>query len=103
MVDLRDFLFQKSYVDEMVMCLKAYAFTQCDKCQAMVEHVCFITQYLPEAKHFFSQDNVFKTMNKRCEKYNVDPFEEHEWSYFIHNIEHKWYEQIALMIVMLTV
>ena len=95
MVDLRDFLFQKSYVDEMVMCLQAFAFTQCEETN--------IIQYWHEAKHLFSTDNVFTAMNKRCEKYNVEPFEKHEWVEFLHKIEHEWQEQIVMMVVMLTV
>ena len=91
-IGLRDFLFQKSYCEEMVTCLQAFTPETQD-----------LFTYWHEAKHYFSLQNVFEAMNTRCLKYGVEAFQEHEWPIFLSKIEHEWHKQIVMMIVMLTV
>lgn len=108
MIGLRDFLFQKSYADEMVTCLQAFVCNQCEGCLHLTDiHSCVneldLLQYWHEAKHYFSRDNVVIAMNKRCDKYDLEVFQDYEWPAFLRKTESEWLDQIQMMVVMFTV
>ena len=110
-VSLKEFLFQKSYAEEMVECLHAFMFGICDVCQhkngLYDEHsyACErdLLKYWDEAKHYFSMKDVLENSDKRCEKYELEPFTWHEITLALCKVETEWKYQLQAMTVILNI
>jgi len=104
-VIFRDFLFQKTYAEEMLMCLHAFQFEKCYACQSMgYEHTCKtlnIFQYWNEAQHYFSRSELMYRLNVRCQRYFEQPFTLPELAQTLPKVFAEWLSQIRTMILIL--
>ena len=104
-VIFRDFLFQKTYAEEMLMCLYTYQFEQCYACQTLGDsHTCETTnilQHWNEAQHYFSRSEVMFRLNKRCCKYDEEQFSLSEFAHALSKVNTVWNDQISVMVIIL--
>lgn len=104
-VTFRDFLFQKTYAEEMIMCLYSYQYEQCSACQELNEtHSCDIfniMQHWTEALHYFSRSEVMFRLNKRCIKYGEKQFTLPDFTESLQKVNTIWYDQIHMFVIIL--
>ena len=104
LMSFRDFMFQKTYAEEMIQCLYAFQFETCDACQVLGnDHTCdsmAILRYWNEA-HFFSNQECIFRLNKRLEKFSEEPYTAMEFAKALTKVRNEWYDQICVMIYIL--
>ena len=77
-MSFRDFMFQKTYAEEMIQCLYAFQFENCEACQTLGDaHTCEsvnILQHWNEAQHYFSRAECMHRLNKRLNKFSEESY-----------------------------
>ena len=107
-VNLTDFIFQKTYAEEMSTCIYVCICSSCEGCYKDTgNHICQTElavqnlDFWDEAKHYFSINDVIYKMEQRCEKYRVPKYETHDLMIALRKANHEWLEQLQTMVVIL--
>ena len=106
LISLTDFIFQKTYAEEMLTCIYACIFASCEGCQKETDHHSCSTavpylEFWDEAKHYFSMPELVDKMDERCEKHGVPKYEAQDLMKALRKANHEWLEQLQSMVVFL--
>ena len=104
-VNLREYIFQKSYAEEMLLALKKYIHLICSACNGNEgEHVCsgsLLLNYWEEAKYYVSLDRILVNVNKRCITYGEEEYTCNELASTLLKLDVYWIALIQAIVSIL--
>ena len=93
-VNIREFIFQKCFAEEIIYALNKCMTLICDGCNERSEiHICLPNNYLTYynlAKYFVNTNNIYINVNIKLAKYDLEEVSRSEITEMFLKVENEW-------------